>query len=162
MDKPWKVISAFIAVFVAGAIFGGVFSFRASGQRLANRARPATVGQQIGPAMMQQLTHRLKLTEEQKGKIGPIVGRTAEDLQRVRRDSVQATQRAMERMHVDIAAWLTSEQMTELEQMKAALQQRVRNANNPKKAGEPEQPGAASKRGDRNPRNPNSKAEPPI
>jgi Spy/CpxP family protein refolding chaperone len=26
MDKPWKVITAFIGVFVAGAIFGGVFT----------------------------------------------------------------------------------------------------------------------------------------
>jgi chlorite dismutase len=101
------------------------------------------------------------LTEEQKGRIGPIVVRTAEDLQRMRRENIQATQRAMERMHVDIAAWLTSEQMTELEQMKTALQQRVRNANNPKKAGEAD---AGQKRGDqRNPRNSaGQKAEPPI
>ena len=35
MDKPWKVISAFVGVFVAGAVFGGLFTLRASSKRLA-------------------------------------------------------------------------------------------------------------------------------
>jgi hypothetical protein len=30
MDKPWKVIFAFVGVFVAGAVFGGLFTLRAS------------------------------------------------------------------------------------------------------------------------------------
>ena len=30
MDKPWKVISAFVGVFVAGAVFGGVFTLGTS------------------------------------------------------------------------------------------------------------------------------------
>ena len=33
MEKPWKVILAFVSVFIAGAIFGGVFSLRAVGKR---------------------------------------------------------------------------------------------------------------------------------
>lgn len=33
MEKPWKVIAAFIGVFVAGAVFGGLFSARAAKQR---------------------------------------------------------------------------------------------------------------------------------
>lgn len=35
MDKPWKVILAFVGVFMAGAVFGGIFTLRASGKRLA-------------------------------------------------------------------------------------------------------------------------------
>lgn len=30
MDAPWKVIAAFVGVFIAGAIFGGVFTMRVS------------------------------------------------------------------------------------------------------------------------------------
>ncbi|HEY1108447.1 MAG TPA: hypothetical protein VGE76_07445 [Opitutaceae bacterium] len=30
MEKPWKVIAAFVGVFVAGAVFGGLFSARAA------------------------------------------------------------------------------------------------------------------------------------
>ena len=36
MQSPWKAILAFIAVFIAGAVFGGVFTLRASGRRLAD------------------------------------------------------------------------------------------------------------------------------
>lgn len=35
MDKPWKVISAFVGVFVAGAVFGGFFTLRGTSKRLA-------------------------------------------------------------------------------------------------------------------------------
>ena len=36
VDKPWKVIFAFVAVFIAGAVFGALFTLRASGRRLAD------------------------------------------------------------------------------------------------------------------------------
>ncbi len=35
MDKPWKVVCAFVLVFMAGAIFGGVFTVGFSARRLA-------------------------------------------------------------------------------------------------------------------------------
>lgn len=33
MDKPWKVISAFIGVFAAGAVFGGFLTLRSASKR---------------------------------------------------------------------------------------------------------------------------------
>ncbi len=36
MDKPWKVILAFVGVFMSGAIFGGLFTLRASAKRFAS------------------------------------------------------------------------------------------------------------------------------
>lgn len=160
MDKPWKVIFAFVGVFIAGAIFGGVFTLRASGKRLPNSPGPGRAGQQvqrpvgavagkaqppvpglppgqpkgqvaaktqaaIGPAMMRQLTQRLNLTKEQREKIRPIVSRAAEDLQRLRRESLEDTTRVMERMHGDIGDWLKPDQRTELEEMMRAMQERV-------------------------------------
>jgi hypothetical protein len=41
MDVPWKVILAFIGVFIAGAIFGGVFTIGVSARRFANVPRNA-------------------------------------------------------------------------------------------------------------------------
>lgn len=38
MDKPWKVVFAFVGVFIAGAVFGGFFTLRTSGKRFANDA----------------------------------------------------------------------------------------------------------------------------
>jgi hypothetical protein len=36
MDVPWKVILAFVGVFIAGAVFGGVFTIGVSARRFAN------------------------------------------------------------------------------------------------------------------------------
>ena len=39
MDVPWKVILAFVGVFIAGAVFGGVFTIGVSARRFANVPR---------------------------------------------------------------------------------------------------------------------------
>ena len=36
MDVPWKVILAFVGVFIAGAVFGGVFTIGVSARRFVN------------------------------------------------------------------------------------------------------------------------------
>ena len=43
MNVPWKVILAFVGVFIAGAVFGGVFTLGVSARRVANGPR------QMGP-----------------------------------------------------------------------------------------------------------------
>jgi hypothetical protein len=53
MEKPWKVIAAFVGVFIAGAIFGGVFTLRSSVRRfqvpppVAQRPAPDRTGPQL-------------------------------------------------------------------------------------------------------------------
>ena len=41
MDRPWKVVFAFVGVFVAGAVFGGVFVLSSS---VGRADRPAKAG----------------------------------------------------------------------------------------------------------------------
>ena len=41
MDVPWKVILAFVGVFIAGAIFGGGFTLGVSARRVVNVPRQA-------------------------------------------------------------------------------------------------------------------------
>lgn len=119
VDKPWKVIAAFIAVFIAGAVFGGFFTLRTSGRRLAEFRKaesPAAVAvptpapapaqksggttspaqtakSPIMPTIMQQFTKRLKLSSAQREKLRPIVGRASEDLQRLRQENETDRQR---------------------------------------------------------------------
>jgi Spy/CpxP family protein refolding chaperone len=167
MQSPWKVILAFLGVFVAGAVFGGVFTL-ATAKRNARlnpppvvRTEPAARPERerdkdnkvakasnqpgIGPAMMRQLTQQLKLTDEQREKIRPLVARAAEDLQLLRQENLQKTTRVMERMHADITAWLMPEQREELENLKKQMQQRIKDEqkkrgeqqrNNPANAGD--------------------------
>jgi hypothetical protein len=44
MDVPWKVILAFVGVFIAGAVFGGVFTIGVSARRMVNPPRSAQGG----------------------------------------------------------------------------------------------------------------------
>ena len=144
MDKPWKVIMAFVGVFIAGAVFGGFFTLRSAAKRPVDRARvaqpsspkgkagatgtaqsPALTGR-IAPQVMRQLTQRLSPTPEQKKAITPIVARAAEDMQRMQREHLAATTRTTERMYADVAAILTAEQRTQLEQMRQEMLERVR------------------------------------
>src|SRR6266498_2113039 len=98
MEVPWKVIFAFVGVFIAGAIFGGVFTVGVSARRLGNNPRqmlqserplaqlppasqPKTAGpplpsqaapsrpNPILPHLMGQFTKRLNLTGEQRRAI---------------------------------------------------------------------------------------------
>ena len=144
MDRPWKVILAFVGVFIAGAVFGGFFTLR-SVDRVVDAARgkgspakaPATKpapaapaapapAKGIAPQVMRQLTQRLSPTPEQQKAIRPIVSRAAEDLQRMQREHLADTTRTTERMYADVSALLTPAQRTQLEQMRQEMLERVR------------------------------------
>jgi Spy/CpxP family protein refolding chaperone len=143
MDKPWKVICAFVGVFIAGAVFGGFFTLRSAGKwgagdrpRSVPAPKAAPVAVQPGkdapppgrifPQVMRQFTQRLNPTPEQQKAIRPIVSRAAEDLQRMQREHLTDTTRTTERMYADVAAILTPAQRTKLEQMRDEMRERVR------------------------------------
>ncbi len=117
MDKPWKVIAAFIGVFIAGAVFGGFFTLRGPARRLPPpQTRPLaqlppagqprqvagpqlspqsgshTRSNPITPQLMRGFTKSLQLTPEQREKIQPIVSRAGEDFQRLREEDVRRRQ----------------------------------------------------------------------
>ena len=50
MEKPWKVIVAFVGVFIAGSIFGGLLALRLNQRDLAPRFAPAALTPRPGPA----------------------------------------------------------------------------------------------------------------
>jgi hypothetical protein len=153
MNRPWKVILAFVGVFIAGAVFGGFFTLRSAarvvevnrpktGPAKAPASKPATAApaapapaKGIAPQVMRQLTQRLSPTPEQQKAIRPIVSRAAEDLQRMQKEHLADTTRTTERMYADVAALLTPAQRTQLEQMRQEMLERVRKVR--EKRGEP-------------------------
>jgi hypothetical protein len=144
MNRPWKVILAFVGVFIAGAVFGGFFTLRSAarvvevarpkaGPAKASASKPVTTvpaapatAKGIAPQVMRQLTQRLSPTPEQQKAIRPIVSRAAEDLQRMQKEHLADTTRTTERMYADVAALLTPAQRTQLEQMRQEMLERVR------------------------------------
>lgn len=153
MDAPWKVIAAFMGVFIAGAIFGGVFTIRASSPRRvpppaaqsrpltpipAPSQRPQVAGPQVAattatspqvnpltPTLMRQFTQKLNLTAEQRDRIRPMVARASEDYARLRQENLTDTARVTERMYNDVSAQLTADQRNQLETMRQQMLERV-------------------------------------
>ena len=187
MDKPWKVIFAFVGVFVAGAVFGGFFTLRSSRGRLEQEleavrlaaqtpvnvsvpvvtqttspavpvpeqskplpeppkpvavaaAAPApSSGPGISPPrppisgmLMRQFAQRLNLTNPQREKVRPILGRWGDDFQHLRQENdrqqlqyLADSVRLSERMYGDVNALLTAEQRVELEKMRRESEERV-------------------------------------
>lgn len=119
MNKPWKVVLVFIAVFLAGGLCGSAITLRVmKGPRPEGRP-PFRV------EIMGRLEKNLDLTEAQKEKIRPIVQRTQEEAQRLRRENVKDLAAVMERMHAELAAELTPEQRVKLEEMRKKFHERA-------------------------------------
>lgn len=158
MDKPWKVISAFVGVFIAGAVFGGFFTARTASKKIQEvQPPPAAVATtpaptpatpavnrpagnnnrgtiSVTPIMLQRLAVQLKLTDEQKEKITPIIKRADDDMRYLRTENFRSTNRVLERMHADISMLLTPEQKQELEVQKRIMQDRMQQAEKERRA----------------------------
>ena len=121
MDKPWKVVLAFIGIFAAGLLVGGLVTLR-----VVKNLAPARMGspEQFGPQLMKRYTAKLELTPEQQDKINPLIMRAGEELRQMRRATWTNSQAVIDRVEAEISAQLTPEQKTKFEQMH--LEQRDR------------------------------------
>ncbi len=124
MNKTWKVVLAFTAVFLAGAIFGGLLAMRA-GPRLAQRrgvpALPA-----LPPAVLRHMADRLELTNEQKEKIRPLVDRAEIEIRQLRQVSIKETGLILRRLQQTLAVELNAEQRKKLEKMQERQRELMR------------------------------------
>ena len=115
MDKNWKVILAFTAVFLAGAIFGGLLALRVGPPLAQRRAGPAPFA--TAPAVLRRMTDRLELTNEQKEKIRPLVDHAEEEIRQFRQVSLREVGLILRLLQQTIAIELTANQRKKLEKM---------------------------------------------
>ena len=155
MDVPWKVILAFVGVFIAGAVFGGVFTMGVSARRIVAPRPPGDKGiaqfppvtapkaqvagpqapktattaarpNPITPVLMTQFTRRLSgLTPVQKESLRTILGRAGEDYYRLRQENLADVARVTERMYADVSGLLTADQRVELESMRKQVEEKL-------------------------------------
>ena len=112
MNKPWQVYLVLIGIFVAGGLSGWVVANGVARRHPSLPTPPEVwIARQIA-----HVAQELKLTPEQKESIKPIVKRTTEELDNLRRQSMPAVHGILERMETDIAKQLTPEQRTKFEQ----------------------------------------------
>jgi len=137
MDKPWKVILAFVGVFVAGAIFGGLLSLRLGRQILERQPVAVTPPPASGPAarppeakanlpvpqsvqsaqLLRRITNQIGLTRAQRERVTPLIERAVQDFwhhqQNYNRENTFLTQRLKQ----DIGKELTGEQQARLDEL---------------------------------------------
>ena len=118
MNQPWKVILAFLAVFVAGMICGGPLLGWVVQRREANRPP-------FAERTMRRFEKDLHLTQAQKEKIEPILLRTQKDWRQFRQDNMRNLTSVIDRMHLEISAELTPEQRNRLEAISAEIRARA-------------------------------------
>ncbi len=123
MNKPWKVVLAFTAIFLAGAIFGGLLMARI-GPRLAQRRGGPPPPP--SPMMLRHFAERLDLTPVQKEKIRPLVERAEEEVRTMRQTSLKDTGVILRRVQREIAAELAPEQRKKLERMQVRQRELMR------------------------------------
>ncbi len=141
MDKPWKVVFAFLGVFIAGAVFGGLLALRVdrivSERRLQEQAAlatktpapppraqvPAQQPPQSAPQavqsaqLMRRVTNQLNLTPAQKSQVTPIIQRAVQDFWRQQQNYSRENAFLLQRLKQDIAKELTPEQQNRLDQL---------------------------------------------
>lgn len=115
MGNTWKVVVAFVGVFVAGTVFGGFFALGV-GQRVIEARRPAAPP--TDPMLLQRYVKSLDLTEVQTTKIKPILDKVQSDVNEIRRqatiDTAAVLRPIVEKAEVDLKKLLTPEQIAKL------------------------------------------------
>lgn len=129
MNKNWKIIVAFVAVFLFGGVIGAV-----CGLRFAQRPvfpRPPLRPEQFDAQLMHRWMNarQLALTPEQKQRIRPIVFEAAESLRRLRRETLHSGSLIIEHMQDEIAALLNPEQRDRFNTMIQVQRERVQRFN---------------------------------
>ena len=109
----WKLIAAFILVFVAGGISGAFLGGSYARRHFFAFHRPEL----IGGRMKERLRTELNLTPEQVAKISPIIDKTTLQLRDIRRDTTRRVHETIAEAHRQMATNLTDEQRQKLQQI---------------------------------------------
>jgi hypothetical protein len=123
MNQRWKIISAFLAVFLAGVVCAASANswFRGhNGGRLS-----------FAEKTMERFEGLLVLTPGQTERIRSIVIQSQKDWRQMRRDGLQKISGVFDRMHDEVAAELLPEQRVKLEAIREEFRIRAERLHSP-------------------------------
>ncbi|HTZ20673.1 MAG TPA: hypothetical protein VMC06_07305 [Opitutaceae bacterium] len=125
MDKTWKVVLAFIGIFLAGAVAGGFVSLRFVKTPPPQVLQRTVPEQQWVIGQMRRFVNELKLDEAQRGQVKPALERAAADIRRLRRRTYRETMDIIESMNNEIAPMLTEVQKEKFEDIRWLQRKRI-------------------------------------
>jgi Spy/CpxP family protein refolding chaperone len=115
LARPWVIMAL---IFVLGGITGSLLTI-GFGSRFEPGPQPPPGPQELGNHWMMHLAHRLNLTDDQQGKIRPIVTNAVTQIETVHHQDVAAISKIMEDTNAKIAQVLTPDQQAALKQMES-------------------------------------------
>ena len=116
MIKParWRVIAYLVAIFLVGGVVGALIAVSVTKQMMSAPPR----SHDIAALMRAHLRQRLKLTTEQEQKMDPIVEKASQEIQTLHSETKDKVRMALDTSYEQMAAFLTAEQKTKLEEIK--------------------------------------------
>jgi Spy/CpxP family protein refolding chaperone len=125
MKQSWKIVVAFIVVFVAGGAIGSVFTLRYA--KPPPPPAPQAPPQQVNVHLLQRWlqVNQLRLAPWQRQRIRPIIADGNEDIRRLVRENLRNEQIIIEHVQDEIAAVLNPEQRKDFNDMIALQRQRI-------------------------------------
>ncbi|AHF89024.1 hypothetical protein OPIT5_00805 [Opitutaceae bacterium TAV5] len=120
MNRTFKASLVCIGIFVAGAVAGGMITFR-----YARVQPPKRPGAEDFVRMQRRQFDKLELTEDQQARIRPILEKRGEELRKLRRDSFRETTAVFEKMEAEVSRELTPEQREKLTALQQAQRERM-------------------------------------
>ena len=125
----WKVSLSLVAIFLAGAVTGGVLTLRVVKRIAAQQGQ----FEKLPSLILSRMQSRLKLTPEQTARIQPAVDQAARDLRDLRSTAGTTILATLATLETQIERELTSEQKPQFEKIRRDLRNRIRP---PSKSGE--------------------------
>ncbi len=111
--RPWIIMAL---IFLLGAITGSLLTI-GFGSRFAPGPQSPPGAQELSNRWMMHLVHRLNLTDDQQGKIRPIVIEAEQAIESKHHEEVGAISKIMADANAKIAQVLTPDQQAALKQM---------------------------------------------
>ena len=108
----WKLVLAFVLVFLAGVTCGFFVAVHAHHVFLTRMAPDS-----MAEHMKERLRAELKLTPDQVEKISPIIDRAASQLKTTREQTMRSVHDIFTQTHREMEPFLTPEQRTKLAQV---------------------------------------------
>jgi Spy/CpxP family protein refolding chaperone len=108
----WKLILAFVLVFLAGVACGFFGAFHGAGW-IFGRGHTGSLAEH----MKRHLEWELRLNPQQVQRISPIIDRASSQLEAKREQTMRDVHEIFEQTHREMQPFLTPEQRTKLEQM---------------------------------------------
>lgn len=111
-SMKWRIAVGLLLVFLAG-LASGVFA----GAWHAHRTYRGGQGTRMAERMRERMRDDLDLTPAQMQEVGPILDRTAQRLQEIRRETGRRVSETVAQSHEELATHLTPEQQAGLREL---------------------------------------------